>query len=379
MSLWDRLMGEFVDVIEWTADDGRTMVWRFERHGNEIKYGAKLTVRESQAAVFVNEGRIADVFEPGMYMLETNNMPILSTLQHWDHGFKSPFKAEVYFISLKRFTNLKWGTKNPIMLRDSEFGPVRLRAFGTYAMRVADPAKFMTEIVGTEAHFEVGEIADTLRDLIVSRFANALAEANVPALDLARNYDDIGEFLRRRIDPQMREEYGLELSQLLIENVSFPPEVEKALDKRTEMGVIGDLDRYKHYEAAKSLGTAAANPGAAGAGMGIVLGGALGQGAGGILNTPAPQAGVPYGGSSAPPPLPGAAGKPAEKLWHVALNGQPAGPYGEAQVRQSIKDGGLPADALIWSEGMSEWRPAREALKLGDSASPSSPPPLPKG
>ncbi len=378
MSLWDRLMGEFVDVIEWTADDGRTMVWRFERHGNEIKYGAKLTVRESQAAVFVNEGRIADVFEPGMYMLETNNLPLLSTLQHWDHGFQSPFKAEVYFLSLKRFVNLKWGTKNPIMLRDSEFGPVRLRAFGTYAVRIADPAKFMTEIVGTEAHFEVGEIADNLRDLIVSRFANALAEANVPALDLARNYDDIGEFLRRRIDPQMQEDYGLELTQLLIENVSFPPEVEKALDKRTEMGVIGDLDRYKHYEAARALGAAAENPGgAAGAGMGIVLGGALGQGAGSILNTPAPApGGAP--GAGAPPPLPGA-GKPAGKLWHVALNGSPAGPYDEQQVRDSIASGGLPADALIWSPGMSEWRPAHEALNLGGSAASSAPPPLPKG
>lgn len=379
MSLWDRLMGEFVDVIEWTADDGRTMVWRFERHGNEIKYGAKLTVRESQAAVFVNEGRIADVFEPGMYMLETNNLPLLSTLQHWDHGFQSPFKAEVYFVSLKRFVNLKWGTKNPIMLRDSEFGPVRLRAFGTYAVRIADPAKFMTEIVGTEAHFEVDEIADTLRDLIVSRFANALAEANVPALDLARSYDDIGEFLRQRIDPQMRADYGLELTQLLIENVSFPPEVEKALDKRTEMGVIGDLDRYKHYEAAKALGTAAANPGgAAGAGMGVILGGALGQGAGGILNAPAPAPGGAYGGA-APPPLPGAGAKPAAKLWHVALNGQPAGPYEEQQVRDSIKAGGLPAEALIWSEGMSAWRPAREALNLEGGAAPSAPPPLPKG
>ena len=377
MSLWDRLMGEFIDVIEWTSDDGRTMVWRFERQGNSIKYGAKLTVREGQAAVFFNEGRIADVFGPGMYMLETNNLPVLSSLQHWDHGFESPFKAEVYFVSLKRFVNLKWGTKNPIMLRDAEFGPVRLRAFGTYAVRVDDPAKFMVELVGTESHFEVGEIADNLRDVIISRFANALAESNIPALDLSRHYDKIGEALRQRIDPEMREAYGLELSQLLIENVSFPPEVEKALDRRTEIGVIGDLDRYKHYEAARSLGAAAENSGAAGAGMGVMVGGTLGQGLGGVLNTPAPPASA---GAASPPPLPGAgAAKPQGKLWHVALDGAPAGPYDEDSVRKSIAAGGLPAEALVWSQGMSAWRPAREALNLGGSEAPSAPPPLPKG
>ena len=174
MGLWDKLMGEFVDVIEWTDDSNDTMVYRFERHGNEIKYGAKLTVRESQVAVFVNEGQIADVLGPGLYQLETQNLPLLSTLQHWDHGFSSPFKAEVYFFNTKQFVNLKWGTRNPIMVRDPEFNAVRLRAFGTYAVRIADAKKFIQEIMGTDGHFTVDEISDQLRNLIVTRFSIVL-------------------------------------------------------------------------------------------------------------------------------------------------------------------------------------------------------------
>jgi membrane protease subunit (stomatin/prohibitin family) len=156
MGLWDKLRGELIDIIEWLDPSNDTMVYRFERRGNEIKYGAKLTVREGQAAVFVNEGQIADVFPPGMYTLETSNLPIVSTLQGWKYGFESPFKAEVYFCSTRRFTDLKWGTKNPVMLRDPEFGPIRLRAFGAYAMRVSDPGTFIKEIVGTDGHFTKG-------------------------------------------------------------------------------------------------------------------------------------------------------------------------------------------------------------------------------
>jgi len=156
MPIFDFLSGQFIDVIHWTDDTRDTMVWRFEREGHEIKYGAKLTVREGQSAVFVHEGQLADVFTPGLYMLETNNMPIMTTLQHWDHGFRSPFKSEIYFVATNRFTNLKWGTKNPIMLRDPEFGPTRIRAFGTYTVRVSDPAKFLSEIVGTDGVGAIG-------------------------------------------------------------------------------------------------------------------------------------------------------------------------------------------------------------------------------
>ena len=227
------------------------MVHRFQRHGNEIKYGAKLTVRESQVAVFINEGRLADVFQPGMYELEVANLPILSTLENWQHGFESPFKAEVYFVNTKRFTDLKWGTKNPLMLRDKEFGALRLRAFGSYVLRIADAAVFIKEISGTDGNFTTDEVTDQLRNIIVSRFVDILGESGIPVLDLAANYDDLGAFLTNKVKPQFTV-YGLELTLLLVENISLPPEVEKALDKRTSMGVIGNLKDYAQFQAADS-------------------------------------------------------------------------------------------------------------------------------
>ena len=235
MGIFDFLTGEFIDVIHWTDDSRDTMVWRFQREGHEIKYGAKLTVREGQAAVFVHEGQLADVFTPGLYMLETNNMPIMTTLQHWDHGFKSPFKSEIYFVNTTRFSNLKWGTKNPIMLRDPEFGPTRLRAFGTYTVKVADPALFMREIVGTDGEFTMDEISYQIRNIIVQEFSRVLASSGIPALDMAANTADLGKLVASAIDPTMRE-YGLTIPELYVENISLPPAVEAALDKRTSMG-----------------------------------------------------------------------------------------------------------------------------------------------
>ncbi|MFN3614031.1 MAG: SPFH domain-containing protein, partial [Rubrimonas sp.] len=213
MSLWNRLTGEFIDVIDWTETDRSQIVWRFERYGAAIKYGAKLTVRESQVALFVHEGRLADVFGPGLYMLETNNLPILTTLQHWDHGFNSPFKSEIYFVSTRRFQDLKWGTKNPILLRDAEFGMVRLRAFGTYAMRVSDPSKFLTEVVGTDGEVTTDEVMNTLRNLIVTRFSIKLAASGIPALDLAGATDQLADLLRQRIAPELAA-FGVELPEL---------------------------------------------------------------------------------------------------------------------------------------------------------------------
>jgi len=195
MGLLDKIRGEFIDISEWTDPAGDTMVYRFDRHDNEIKMGAKLTVREGQVAVFINKGQLADVFEPGMYTLETDNMPILSTLMGWKHGFHSPFKAEVYFVSTRRFTDLKWGTKHPITLRDAEFGPVRLRAFGTYVIRVSDAGAFIREIVGTDGHFTTDEITDQLRNIIVSRFADIIGESKIPAPDMAANYDQLRQFV----------------------------------------------------------------------------------------------------------------------------------------------------------------------------------------
>ena len=301
MSFWDKIFGEFVDIIEWTDTTANTMVYRFERYGNEVKYGAMLTVRESQIAVFVNEGLIADLFEPGLYKLETNNLPILSTLQSWPHGFESPFKAEVYFFNTKRFTDLKWGTKNPIMLRDKEFGPVRLRAFGTYAIRISDPVIFLKEVVGTNGQFATDEITGQLRNLIVSRFASILGESGVPILDLAANYDELSDFISNRIQPEFQA-YGLEITKLLVENISLPDAVEKALDRRSSMGVIGNLRDYAAYQAAESMRAAAENPaGGAAEGIGLGVGMANGQDHGGIAQNS--QSGITRG------PTAGADGK----------------------------------------------------------------------
>src|SRR5256714_1582587 len=200
MGLWDKLRGELIDIIEWTDPPGSELLaYRFPRYQNEIKYGAKLTVREGQAAAFVNEGQLADVYTPGMYTLETQNMPILSTLRGWKYGFSSPFKAEVYFVSTKAFTGRKWGTKNPIMLRDAEFGPVRLRAFGSYGIKVSDPGTFLKQFVGTDGRFTVDELGDQLRDMVVARFTDILGESKIPALDLAANQDELAKFVSDRM------------------------------------------------------------------------------------------------------------------------------------------------------------------------------------
>ena len=270
------IKGQFIDVIEWTDDSRDTMVWRFERYGNEIKYGAKLTVRASQVAVFVHEGQLADVFEPGMYMLETNNMPIMTTLQHWSHGFASPFKSEIYFVNTRRFTNLKWGTQNPVMLRDPEFGPTRVRAFGSYTIRVADAATFMKEIVGTDGHFTQDEISTQIRNIVVQKFSRAVAASGIPVLDMAANTRELSTIVTEAIAPTL-EEYGLAMPEFYIENISMPKEVEEALDRRTSMGIVGDLNKYTQFATAEAMRTAASTEGG---GMGAGLGAGMGMGMG---------------------------------------------------------------------------------------------------
>src|SRR5690606_2741704 len=275
MSIFDILGGEFIVVIEWTDDSRDTMVWRYPTVGKAIKYGAKLTVREGQAAVFIHEGQLADVFQPGLYMLETNNLPVLTRLQHWDHGFRSPFKSEVYFVSTTRFNNLKWGTRNPVITRDPEFGPVRLRAFGTYSMRVTDPGVFMTEIVGTDGEFTADEISFQLRNVIVQEFSRMIASAGIPVLDMAANTADLGRMVAKAISPTIAA-YGLTIPEFYIENISLPDEVEKMLDKRTSMGIVGDLNRFGQYAASEAMLNASNQPGGMGAGIGAGLGAGLG-------------------------------------------------------------------------------------------------------
>ena len=374
MGLWDLFKGEFIDVIEWLDDSNDTMIYRFERHKNEIKYGAKLTVRESQVAVFINEGQIADVLTPGLYELETKNLPILSTLQHWDHLFESPFKAEVYFVNTKRFVDQKWGTKNPIMLRDSEFGMVRLRTFGTYSFRVNDAAKFIQEIAGTDGHFTTDEISHQLRNLITSRFANVIGKSGLPVLDMAGNYDQLGEFVTQRIASEFAE-YGLQLIRVLIENISLPQAVEAALDKRTSMGMVGNLDNYLKYQASESLGKEGSNNSAMEMGMGI----AMAQKMADSLNQPAaasttqtsqPQA-RNVAPAAAPPPL------PQQTKWHISIDQQAAGPYDKTEIKQLISQNKVTEASLVWTEGMDNWQAAKTVAALAALFQSSTPPPLP--
>jgi membrane protease subunit (stomatin/prohibitin family) len=364
MAIWDKLKGELIDIIEWLDADSDTMVHRFERYGNEIKHGAKLVVREGQAGVFVNEGQIADVFGPGTYTLDTKNLPILATLLGWKYGFESPFKAEVYFVTTRQFTNLKWGTLNPIILRDAEFGPMRLRAFGTYVVRVDEPGKFIREIVGTDGHFTKGEITDQLRNMIVARFADILGESKIPVLDLAANYDELGQFITTRIGGGFAE-YGLEITKMLVENISLPEEVEKALDKRSSMGVIGDLKKYTQYQTAEAMRDAAQNEGGmAAGGMGMGMGFAMANQMAGAMS----QSGQP--GQTAPPPLPGAS------MYWLAIEGQQTGPFSFELLMQKAQAGQLKADTLVWTQGMPSWAAASTVPAL-TAIFGAAPPPLP--
>ena len=278
MGLFSKLAGQLIDVIEWKDSSADTMVYRYDRNGKEIMMGAQLTVRESQVAIFVNEGQIADVFQPGRYELQTSNMPIMTKLKAWKFGFNSPFKSDVYFVNTKQFLDRKWGTANPVMMRDAEFGMIRLRAFGIYAFRVSDPVVFLREVFGTSSMFTVGEVEGQLKRTLVSGLSDAIAESKIPALDLAANYDELGRYALQANAPKVAE-LGLTLTSFVIENISLPEDVEKAMDRRTSMGVLGDMNRYTQYQAAEALREAANNPsgGMAGAGIGMGAGMAMGQ------------------------------------------------------------------------------------------------------
>ena len=262
---------QFIDVIEWTDDTQNTMVHRYDMNGKEIMMGAQLTVRESQVAVFVNEGQLADVYQPGRYELSTQNMPIMTALKAWKFGFNSPFKSDVYFINTKQFLDRKWGTSNPVMMRDTEFGMIRIRAFGIFAFRVTNPEVFLKEVFGTNAMFTVEDVEGQIRRTLVSGLSDAIAESKIPALDLAANYEELSQYALKSLAPKV-ESLGLSLTSFVIENISLPEEVEKSIDKRTSMGVVGDLNRYSQFQAAEAMREAANNPGGGMAGMGVGMG-----------------------------------------------------------------------------------------------------------
>ncbi|UJP40659.1 SPFH domain-containing protein [Cellulomonas palmilytica] len=368
MGFADKLRGQFIDIVEFLDDSRDTIVWRFPRQGNEIKNQAQLIVREGQVAVFESEGQIADVFGPGHYTLETKNLPILSTLKGWKYGFNSPFKAEVYFVATRQFTDFTWGTQHPITLRDPEFGMVRLRAFGTYALQVSDPSALLRQLVGTDSNFRTDEIGEFFRQNVISHLAPAIAQSGVPMLDLAANQQGLSAKLAPALSAELAE-YGVTIPKFVIENISLPPEVEAALDKRTQMGVLGDLDQFTKFQTATAIGDAAKNPGGAGEGMGLGMGMAMGtqmaqsiQAANQAAPAPAAQAG--------PPPLP-----VTDELWYYAAGSQQAGPVTPEALAQQVAAGQVGRDTLVWKQGMAAWTAAGQVPQLAGLF--TAPPPLP--
>lgn len=354
--LKQKAFGEFIDIIEWTDDTSDTMIWRFPRYNSEIKNGAQLTVRETQAAVLVNEGQFADVYQPGRYELTTANMPILTTLRGWKYGFNSPFKVDVYFVNTKQFLNQRWGTANPIMMRDPEFGPIRLRAFGSYNFRVqADPIPFIKNVAGTSGEFTTEGISEQLRNFVITKFTDYLGESKIAALDLAANMNEFSDELTLGLKNDFAE-YGIELTRFLVENISLPEVVEEALDRRASMGVIGNMTAYTQMQFADSLKAGAENPSggghlasdAMGAGIGLAM---AGQMAGQMIN---PQSGNAPGTThqSTPPPM------PQQSLFHVAVGGVQQGPFGLQQLQQMVQQGQLSRDTLVWTAGMPAWAAA---------------------
>jgi membrane protease subunit (stomatin/prohibitin family) len=379
MGLFDSLRNEFIQIIEWLDESSNTLVYRFPVHDQEIKMGAQLTVRENQQALFVNEGEAADLFKPGRYELSTQNVPIMTTLRGWKYGFDSPFKAEVYFFNTRLFTGLKWGTPNPVMMRDAQFGMVRLRAFGTYAMRIADAKTFFKSVVGTQGLTTTEDILDQLRSTIINHISDIVAESKIPAIDLATQYRELSAVGQKELAPSFAE-LGLEIVRFNIDNVSLPDEVTAAMDQRTKLGVFGDnMQQYTQMQAADSIGVAAANPGGiAGAGAGIGAGMAIGNAMGQAFNTSQQQG----QGHAAPPPPPSGATPPPPPggtsnvpRWSLAIDGKTYGPYTDDALRAMIDSGQVASSTQAWRPGASGWAPLDTYDELGAGSAPPPPPP----
>ena len=352
MAILDFIKKQFVDIIEWTDDSRDTLSYRFPDEDKEIKNGAQLIVRESQVAQFIYLGQFGDTFGPGKWTLTTDNIPILSTLKGWKYGLESPFKADIYFVNTRLFTGNKWGTANPIMMRDPDFGIVRVRAYGTFDFHVVDPKLFLKEVAGTDDHFRLDEFADTMRSRIVSVFTDALATAKVPVLDVAARYQEMGEALLPLINPAVTSKYGLEISSFILENVSLPPEVEQAMDKRSSMAAVGNLNDYVKFQMAEAMtkgeGGAMAST-AAQLGAGLAMGQQMAQAMGSAQTTPtaAPPGAVL-------PPIPGAGAMP--ELLGTADVAKALG-VSEADVLATLEKGDLKGKKIG-----STWRVTRTAL-----------------
>lgn len=333
MGLMDYLKGQFLEIIQWTDDSRDTLSWRFPDEDKEIKRGAQLIVRESQVAQFVYLGQFGDTFGPGKHDLVTDNIPILSTLKGWKYGFESPFKADVYFVNTRLFTGNKWGTSNPIMMRDQDFGIVRVRAFGTFDFKVSDPKMFLKEVAGSDHHFRLDEFSDTMRSRIVSVFSDALATAKVPVLDLATRYSELGDALLPLINPITTAKYGIEIASFILENASVPPEVEQAIDKRSSMSAIGNLNEYVKFQMAQGMAQGGTGPAGAAAEIAMGFGMAQQMMAQGVFSPAAMPPPIP---GPIPPSLP----TPAADILTPAQVAQTLG-VSEADVLASIEAGDL--------------------------------------
>jgi len=363
MNLFDeikkKLSQEFIDIVEWIDTTNDTIVHRFERYQNEIKNNAKLVVREGQKAVFVNEGQLADVFKPGTHTLNTKNLPILTTLKGWKYGFDSPFKAEVYFVNTRLFTDEKWGTKNPVMLSDERFGLTEIRAFGTYSFRIGDAGKFVVDVVGTDGNFTNYEVNEHLKSLIVTRFTDTVGEANLPLELYAANTSELSETCQEVMKPEF-ERVGIELEKFYIENVSMPEELKKEIFEYSRLDKL-DLSKLSQFKAAKAMEAAAKNEGGtAGAGMGMGMGFVLAQQMGTLMGQPAQQ---PFTsqqpqGTALPPPI------PVQVLYYYAANGQQLGPVSFDKLKELFANRTINRDSLVWKQGLMGWTALKEIEEL---------------
>ena len=351
MGLTDFLRSQFIEIIEWNDDSRDTLSFRFPDDDKEIKNGAQLIVRESQAVQFVYLGQYGDLFGPGKHTLTTDNIPILSRLKGWKYGFESPFKADVYYLTTRMFTGNKWGTSNPVMVRDQDFGIVRVRAFGTYDFRIVDAPKFLKEVAGTDNHFRLDEFADVMRSRMVSVFSEALATAKVPVLDVATRYSELGGALLPLINPALADKYGLTMPTFVVENVSVPPEVEEAIDKRSSMAAIGNLNDYVKFQMAQ--GMEKGSSGVAGIGAEVAVGMSMAQQMfnqpGGVMAQSTPPAGAPAAvAGAAPGGIPETIG-PADAAKALGVT--------EADVIASLEAGDLKGKRIG-----TQWRITKSAL-----------------
>ncbi len=381
MGLFDKIKGELVDIIEWMDDSRSTLAWRFPRYQNEIKNGAQLIVREGQKAVFVYRGALADTFEPGHYELKSENLPILSTLQGWKHGFDSPFRSEVYFINTRPVTDIRWGTPQPVTVRDPDFKMVQVRANGLCVVKIDDVEIFLKEVIGTDSAVEADEITELLRRVISMAFSDMVLETGLGAIDLQGQQVALSGKLREFVEERVDDEFGLAIPDITM-NISLPDEITQAMTRGVAKGVEAsgfvenvDLNKYQQAQAADAMLAAAENEGGSvmgdmmQMGMGVAMAGTMANQMGGI-GQPAPQQAAPAApGGGAPPPLPG------QRMFHVDHGGNPGGPYNMGQMQQGIQGGQVTGQTLVWAEGMAGWLPAQTVPELQTLF--STPPPMP--